>query len=132
MEQVILDTNFLMIPFQFKVDIFQELERIMETPYEVCILDKTIDELDNIIDKQKGKHRDMAKMAKKLVENKNICILKTDKLKNVDQILLEKAEKNSFITATQDIELKQRLKQKKIKIIVLRQKKYLKIEAGGK
>ncbi len=104
----------------------------METPYEVCILDKTIDELDNIIDKQKGKHRDMAKMAKKLVENKNICILKTDKLKNVDQILLEKAEKNSFITATQDIELKQRLKQKKIKIIVLRQKKYLKIEAGGK
>ena len=128
MEKVILDTNFLIIPFQFKVDIFEEIERIMEIPHKVCILDKTIDELDNIIAKQKGKHKEMANMAKKLVKNKQVCILKTDKLKSVDQILLEKAQESSFIVCTQDIELKRRLKNKGIKIISLRQKKYLKIE----
>ena len=94
----------------------------MEQKYEICILDKTLDELDDIIEKQKGKNKEAAKLAKKLIQNKNIRILKTDKLKNVDQILLGKANKSKFLVATQDIMLKRRLKKKGIKIISLRQK----------
>lgn len=123
---IIIDTNFLLIPFQFKVDIFTELEQGFN--HRLCIIDKTLDELDDIMAQQKGKHREMAKMAKKLVEKKNIYIIKTDKLKNVDRILLERAEENQFMVATQDKELKIELKKKGIKIISLRQKKYLKLE----
>jgi rRNA-processing protein FCF1 len=129
MKEVILDTNFLLTPIKFKVDIFGEIERIMDVPYQLCIIDKTIDELDNIIAKQKGKERDAAKLAKKILEKKGIHIIKTDKLKNVDQILLERAREKSFIVATQDMELKRRLKGRKIGLIILRNKKYLEIEA---
>ena len=129
MKELILDTNFLLTPIKFKVDIFDEIDRIMDTPYQLCIIDKTLDELDNIIKKQRGKEREAAKLAKKIVEKKGIHIIKTDKLKNVDQILLERAKEKSFITATQDMELKRRLKSRKIGIIILRQKKYLELEA---
>ena len=42
--------------------------------------------------------------------------------KNVDDLLVEKED---YVIATQDKNLKQRLKQKGIKLIVLRSKKYL-------
>ena len=42
--KIILDTNFLMIPSMFKVDIFSEIERICDFKYELCIVDKTLDE----------------------------------------------------------------------------------------
>ena len=55
MEKIILDTNFLMIPFTLKVDIFLEIDRVIIDEYRLYIIDKTIDELDNIIEKQSGK-----------------------------------------------------------------------------
>lgn len=128
MQDIVLDTNFLLIPAQFRVDIFTELDRIIDFPHRLCILDKTLDELENSITLQKGKEKDAAKLAKKLIENKKIHIIKTDKLKNVDQILLETAAKEGFIVATQDIKLKQRLKTKGIRIITLRKKTHLTIE----
>ena len=127
-KQVIIDTNFLLIPARFKVDIFTEIDRIMKEPHEICILDKTIDELEKIIKEQRGKDKEAAKLGKKIAEAKKIHILKTDKLKNVDRILIEKAEKDKFIVATQDAELKKELKNKGIKIITLRKKKHLTIE----
>ena len=45
MAKIILDTNFLMIPAQFNVDIFSEIHRICDFKYELYIIDKTIDEL---------------------------------------------------------------------------------------
>ena len=46
----------------------------------------------------------------------------------VDDIILDLAEKDEIIVATQDKALKLALKQKDIKVITLRQKKYLKID----
>ena len=45
MIQVILDTNFLLIPSQFGVDVFSEIERLVHERHEVCVLDKSLDEL---------------------------------------------------------------------------------------
>src|SRR3989338_2216273 len=69
---IVLDTNFLLIPGQFKVDIFRELERIIDAPYRLVVLDATIDELKELRDKKgaKGKDKDAAKLALKLVQAK--------------------------------------------------------------
>ena len=45
MKKIILDTNFLLIPAQFNVDIFSEIERICDFQYQLCIVDKTLSEL---------------------------------------------------------------------------------------
>ena len=70
MKQIILDTNFLLVPFTLKIDIFTEIERIIHEPYEICIINKTIDELNSIIENQKGKHKESAGLALQLIKKK--------------------------------------------------------------
>ena len=121
MKKIILDTNFLLIPAQFHVDIFSEIQRIVDFPYQLCVLDKTLDELKKIIAQQPGQHKAAAKLALALLENKKVKILKTISPLYVDDLLVEYSHAGSII-ATQDILLKKRLKKP---YIFLRQKKKL-------
>lgn len=128
MKTIYLDTNFLLIPAQFKVDIYSELERIIDFPHKVTILDKSLDEIRKIIREQKGKNKDAAKLALQLIEHKikqkSLNITTFSKDLNVDDILVELANKE-VIVATQDKELKKRVEEKGGRIITLRDKKYL-------
>lgn len=121
-----LDTNFLLIPGQFKVDIVNEINKICHFPYTLHILDVTKAELENIIAKQSGKARQVAKLAFQLVERCHFGIIKTETYKKADQALLDFADK-SWVVATQDKALKQKLREKGIACIILRQKKYLQL-----
>lgn len=121
MKKIILDTNFLLIPAQFNVDIFDEIDRIMLEKYELFVFDKTIDELNKIIadKKQKLRDRKAAKLGLQLLRSKNVKIIKTKKDLLVDDLI---AGLKGYIVATQDIGLKKRLKGQ---IITLRAKKQL-------
>jgi len=114
MYNIILDTNFLLIIPQFKIDIFRELERICNFRYNLSILDKTLDEL-------KGKKYE--KLVKEIIKRKKISIIKTNSGGYVDNILKNINDKNVII-ATNDKELK---KQLKTPLIILKQKKYLQL-----
>ena len=124
MKKIILDTNFVLIPAQFNVDIFSEIDRICDFRYSLHVLDKTFDELKNIIEKQRGKHKQAALLALKLLKAKKVKVIKTKEDKNVDELLIDLARNEDVIVATQDKLLKKRLKKP---MITLRQKKYLKI-----
>ncbi len=135
MIKIILDTNFLLIPAQFNVDIFSEIRRIAEDRYRLFIVDKTLDELDNIIALQKGKHKSAAMLAKsiaaKLIKSGELNIIKTGKterLLNVDDLILKMANSCDYAVATQDVALKRKLRQNNVALIVLRQKKYLEMQ----
>lgn len=123
MKKIILDTNFLLIPSQFKVDIFSEIDRICLFNYELYILDKTIDELKEIIKKQKGKHREAAKIALMLIKKKHLSIIKTEEGK-VDDLILRLINKGDIL-ATQDALLRKKAIKKGAGVIFLRSKKYL-------
>ena len=130
MKKIYLDTNFLLIPIQFKVDIFGEIDRICDFPKETFVLSNTIDELRKIVLKQKGKDKEAAKIAIQIVERrvkqKSLNITAFSKETGVDDILVELADKDTII-ATQDKELKRRIKEKGGKIIILKSKKYLQL-----
>jgi len=119
-----------MIPFQFKVDIYSEINRIIDSKYQLCVLDKTINELKKLVNKAKGKHSTNANMALQLLKKKKVQIIKTKSDKYVDDLIIDLVDKN-YIVCTQDIELRKRLKLKNkkekitIRIIIMRQKKYL-------
>ena len=125
MKKIIIDTNFLLIPLQFKVDIFSEIDRICNFNYELFIFDKSIDELKKIIEKQSGKDKKAAQFALKLIKLKNISVIKS-KNKDVDSLILENLDKDTII-ATQDTKLKKDLLEKGAPVIILRQKKYLQL-----
>ena len=127
MKKILLDTNFLLIPYQFRVDIFTQIDKIATFEYELFILDKTLEELKTIVEKQKGKDKDAAKIALKLIAIKNIGIIKTKSNRKTDDIILNLASKEDFIVATQDKDLKRRLINQDISVIILRQKKKLAI-----
>ncbi|MBI2659253.1 twitching motility protein PilT [Candidatus Woesearchaeota archaeon] len=125
MKKIILDTNFLMVPIQFRVDIFSEIERICNFSYKLYIFDKSIGELKNIIEKQAGKNKKAAQFALKLIKLKNIVIIKSEK-ENVDALILSNLGKDTIV-ATQDALLKKKLLEKNASLIILRQKKYLQL-----
>jgi len=124
MKTIILDTDFLVHCAANKVDYTAELRRICDFKYQVCIIDKTIDELDSIIEKKRGKHKQNARLAKAILIKKRIPKIKTGKDKIVDYLILEIADKNTAV-ATMDLILKKKLKARGIPIIVLRQKSHL-------
>ena len=126
MKKILLDTNFLMISFQFRVDIFSEIERICNFNYKLFVLDKTIEELKNIYETQKGKHKEASKIALQLLKLKKVDVIKTGSKKHTDDIILDYAKKD-YLVATQDKDLKRKLINFGIEVIVMKQKKMLAI-----
>jgi rRNA-processing protein FCF1 len=118
--KILLDTNFLLIPAQFNIDIFAEIHRIIDGKYTIYVLDRSIDELKKLSTspKQSLKNRRAAKLGLQLIKAKKVKILK-QKGGSVDDIL---AKIKGYTIATQDTALKRRIKNKKI---VLRAKKKL-------
>lgn len=122
MVNVLLDTSFLIECAKHKVDIHSELTRILDFSFDVAILDRTMDELDNLIAKGK-KTGEAAKLAKTILMTKKVTILPTTG-GHTDTLLLKRADDDHLI-ATMDKELKQKLKKKKQDYIILRGKNTL-------
>ena len=129
MKKIILDTNFLMIPIQFKVDIFSEFERVCDFNYKLYVYKNSVDELSEIIKKQSQKNRKAAQFALKLIKMKEIEILDTNE-GYVDSLILENLDKDTIV-ATQDMKLKKEILKKNVPVIILRQKKYLELIKKG-
>lgn len=125
MKKIILDTNFLMIPIQFKVDIFSEFNRICDFRYKLCIYKSSVNELGEIIKNQAQKHKKAAEFALKLIKLKDIEIIESYG-NYVDSSILENLDKDTIV-ATQDINLKKELLKKNVPVAILRQKKYLEL-----
>src|SRR3989344_6682072 len=126
MKKIILDTNFLMIPLQSRVDIFSELNRICHFNYRLCVYEKSIDELRKIIENGSGKDKKAAQFALKLIKLKDIQVIKSEKNIDVDSLILENSGKDTIV-ATQDMELKRMLLEKPISVVILRKKQHLQL-----
>jgi rRNA-processing protein FCF1 len=116
-KRVILDTNALMAIGEFKLDVFSEIERCMDAPYDLIVLDGVLDELHKILVEQKGKYKLSAKLALSIVNAKRIRIVESEG--NVDDYLVALSEKGQLVL-TQDVELKKRLQKP---YLTIRQKK---------
>ncbi|HJO13090.1 MAG TPA: hypothetical protein QGI39_13730 [Gammaproteobacteria bacterium] len=127
MKTIILDTNFLMIPAQFKLDIFTAIDKSCLFNYKLAVVDGTVKELQNLIEKSKGKDKEAAKLALSFITRKKIPVIKTPQQYHVDKEILALVKKDKHIVATQDIILRKKLKAKNIPRIVMRNKSYIQI-----
>ena len=124
-KEVVIDTNFFMVPFQFNVDVITELEKSLPS-YKLTTPSFVINELKGLKKNNKGKTRLNANLALKLANSSKIEIKDISLLENetVDDALLRVSE----VLATNDIELKNRAKDKGITVVYLRQKKYIAVD----
>ena len=123
MQRIVIYTNFLLYISKFNIKLFAELERICSFSYEICILEGTLRELEKLINESRLSHKRAAKFALSMIQKKGIKAIKTSKDKCVDDLLLELDK--SHIIATQDRELKSRLKKAGFRVVTMRQKKHL-------
>ena len=126
-KKIVLDTNFLLIPGQFGVDIFSEIKRIVDFGYQLVIVEKTIEELQKLLETGKKQDKQASKLAISLLETQNIKRDDSHSHKNADDSIVDISDADTYV-ATQDRVLRERVKKKGAKIIGLRQKKYLIIE----
>ncbi|MBO8175142.1 MAG: nucleotide-binding protein [Thermococcus sp.] len=126
---VIPDTNFLLIPGQFGVDIISELNRILDVKFEIAVPNIVLDELNVIERKAKGRDLMAVRMAKKLVERFKVIEIGKFGEKPTDMQIYEFAVKTpNVVVCTNDKLLKKKLREKGIPVVYLRQKKILELE----
>ena len=123
MKLVLLDTNFLMVPYQFGIDIFSEIATLMQEKYELVTLSAVVDELKKI---KKGEDLVAAEVGIKLIDENKVRIIETSGIG--DPAIIDFAKNNDAIICTNDAELRKRLRSLGISVIYLRQRAYLEID----
>ncbi len=114
--KVIIDTNGLMIPGQFGLDIFSELERL---GFDSCLVARaSVKELEKIYSQGRGKDKVAAKIALSLLD----CCTIIEKNGFADDIITDLAVEMDAAVLTNDIELKKRLCSKGVTIVYLQDK----------
>jgi len=119
MKKIIIDTNAWMSFSEMRIDLFSELERLCDFPYEVCVLQGSLRELEKIKKEQRGKYFRAAKLAAAIIKAKKVKVLPGEG--NVDNLLTAYSHQGNLIL-TQDAELKKRLTKP---YFTIRQKKYV-------
>jgi len=118
---VALDTNILFSISQYKIDIFDEIERLLgKTNFVIT------EAIDAELDKLSKKNKKEVNIAREVIAKKNVKKVKTES-KIADTSLVELA-KQGYIIATADKALKKRIKDYGGTLIYLRQKKYLEMD----
>jgi len=123
---IIPDTNFLIYATKYRL-----WHNVKERygKYSILILPEVFYELEQLGKKSKGKDRELVLLTLKFLKTQKFKLKKkkghADKvLVEIGKWLREVGEKN-FIIATMDKNLAKKLKKNKIKILSIRQKKYL-------
>ena len=127
---ILLDTNILMLIGR-GIDIFTQIEELLDTKPEYYVIEPVVKELEKIVAHGGVKERKAAKLALELVKKKcRVIEISLSPDKSVDDLLLEIALREGFIVATNDRELRRRLREAGIPEIYFREEKQL-LEAQG-
>ncbi len=126
---VLPDTNFLLVPGQFGVDILGELNRILDVRFRVIVPNVVLQELEVIERKSRGRDLMAIKMARKLAERFEVIEIGRFGERPIDDQILDFAMNNErIIVCTNDKGLKKRLRAMGIPVVYLRSKRILEFE----
>jgi rRNA-processing protein FCF1 len=118
---VVLDTNILLVPFQFKINILDELDYLVDVSHRFVVSSRTVEELKHI-GKLVGKDGMAARLAIKMLDanKERIDIVKSDI--EVDDWIVDYSKENRAIVVTNDSALRRRLKAAKVKVAAMKSK----------
>jgi rRNA-processing protein FCF1 len=124
---VILDSNTFFDSLQFKIDIFEELEREVHTQYTPIVLSPIIKEIENLATKGSSQMRKNAAFALNLARKCTLVNVDAENLASVDDVIVKVAKECGYAVFTNDGQLRKRLRDINVPVIYVRQKSYLQI-----
>ncbi|MDR2700401.1 MAG: DNA-binding protein [Nitrososphaerota archaeon] len=126
--KIIFDSNALFIPVELKIDIFEELRRLLNRNVECILIYPVKAELEMLANKKSYKLRRQANFALKLSEKcELVSVTVPDKLTTDDSIVKVAKDWNSPVF-TNDGQLRKRLRDISLPVIYVRQKSRLEID----
>ena len=128
--KVILDTNFLFVPSQFNVDIFEELTNLLNQRFEPVLLSSTQQELQGLAGSSSMKVRKQAELGLRLAERCSFVSVEKGSAETYDDVVVRVAAEWKSLVATNDRELRKRLRAVGVPVIFLRQKRCLALEGS--
>jgi len=124
--KVILDSNALFVPLQLKIDIFEELRKLLNMKFELILLSPIRRELEKLAENGSPKMRKNASYALKMAEKCKLIEL-DEKIagSSPDDAILQVAREWKSPVFTNDRELRKRLRNINVPVIYVRQKSRL-------
>lgn len=125
---VLFDTNFLLIPSRFGVDIFEESERALNLKPDFVVIKGVLDEIQLLKEEAQPSFRKQLELAEKLAERCTIIDYEWREDEEVDDTIVRVSTSNGYIVGTTDAELRKRLHDQGVKVLFLRQKSFIMLE----
>ncbi len=125
---VIIDSNFLFIPQKFKVDIFEEMRRLLGGNVKCLVPYPVLEELQQLREGAKPSLRRKVDFALSLAERCEKEDLKAEEGETVDDFIVRLASSRKYPVATNDAMLRKRLREKGVPVVFLRKRAHLEIE----
>jgi rRNA-processing protein FCF1 len=126
---IILDSNALFVPLQFKIDIPQELRKVLDMRFQLILLSSVRRELESLAHKGSPKMQKSASYALKMAEKYELVEFDDGKSgSSSDDAIFHVARKWKCSVFTNDRELRKRLRNINVPVIYVRQKSRLEID----
>ena len=126
--KIILDSNALFVPLQFKIDIFSEVERLLNRHVNLILLSPVKQELKFLATKESSKTRREAAFALKLAAKCKYVTVDSDEKTLIDDIIINVAKTWNCPVFTNDSQLRKKLRDIRVPVIYVRQKSRLEID----
>ncbi|HII85902.1 TPA: nucleotide-binding protein [Candidatus Bathyarchaeota archaeon] len=126
--RIIMDANAFFVPLQFKIDLKNELEELLNRNFELILLSIVKQELTTLARKGSPLERKNAEYALKIAEKCIYIDLKPSTPALVDEIIVSSAKDLKAIVFTNDRQLRKRLRDISVPVIYVRQKSRLQID----
>lgn len=126
--KVILDSNALFVPLEFKIDIFAELKRLLNRNVDFVLLSPVKRELEMLAAKNSPKIRREAIFALRLAEKCKYVAVEEDGRVFTDDVIVRVAKNWNSPVFTNDRQLKKRLRDISVPVIYVRQKSRLDVD----
>jgi rRNA-processing protein FCF1 len=126
--KIILDANFLFVPSQFRLDIFEELANLLNQRFEPILLSSTQKELQGLAQSNSPKVQKQALLALRLAEKCHFVSIEKHSAETYDDVIVRVATDWNCPVGTNDRELRKRLRQNGVTVIFLRQQRRLAME----
>jgi len=122
--KILLDSNFLMVPTQFNVDIYSELRGLVGGSVELITIPQVLEELRRKAS-QTGKSASQARLALELAERHGVRPVETAQSGSVDSLIAWTAIRLGCPVATNDRRLRSRLRALAVPVVYLRERTHL-------
>jgi uncharacterized protein len=126
--KVIADSNALFVPLQFKIDIFTELQRLLNRNFELILLSPVKNELEMLSQKSSPKTRKNAAFALSLAEKCKYVKVPEKAKEQTDDAILRISQAWKAPVFTNDKLLKKKLRDISMPVIYVREKSRLEID----